>query len=49
MNELPKKPRGRPFAPGNPGKPRGSKNKTTRMLEQLLEGQAEQFVEKLKF
>ena len=42
------KPRGRPFAPGNPGRPPGSKNKTTRMLEQLIEGQAEEFVEKLK-
>ena len=42
------KPRGRPFAPGNPGRPPGSKNKTTRMLEQLRESQAEEFVEKLK-
>ena len=42
------KPRGRPFAPGNHGRPPGSKNKTTRMLEQLIEGQAEEFVEKLK-
>ena len=48
INEELKKPRGRPFTPGNPGRPPGSKNKTTRMLEQLIEGQAEQFVEKLK-
>ena len=47
-NEELTKPRGRPFAPGNPGRPPGSKNKTTRMLEQLIEGQAEQCVEKLK-
>ena len=48
MNEELKKPRGRPFTPGNPGRPPGSKNKTTRMLEQLIEGHAEEFVEKLK-
>ena len=47
-NEELTKPRGRPFAPGNPGRPPGSKNKTTRMLEQLIEGQAEQCIEKLK-
>src|SRR5262245_11671240 len=41
------KPRGRPFKPGNPGRPPGSKNKTTRMAEQLAEGQAEQVVQKL--
>jgi hypothetical protein len=33
--------RGRPFEPGNPGRPPGSKNKTTKMLEELLEGEAE--------
>jgi hypothetical protein len=42
-----RKPRGRPFKPGNPGRPAGSKNKTTRMAEQLLDGQAEQLVQKL--
>jgi hypothetical protein len=36
------KPRGRPFKPGNPGRPPGSKNKVIRALEQLAEGQAEQ-------
>src|SRR5262245_25285547 len=41
------KPRGRPFKPGNPGRPPGSKNKTTRMAEQLVEGQAEQLVQKV--
>jgi uncharacterized protein DUF5681 len=42
-----RKPRGRPFKPGNPGRPAGSKNKTTRMAEQLLDGQAEQIMQKL--
>jgi hypothetical protein len=46
MNSLPK-PRGRPFKPGNPGRPPGSKNKTTRMAEQLLDGQAEHLMQKL--
>jgi hypothetical protein len=44
--EAPKKVRGRPFPPGNPGRPRGSKNRTTRLLEQLLDGQAEKVTEK---
>jgi hypothetical protein len=39
--------RGRPFKPGNPGRPPGSKNKTTRILEELAEGQAEQLVQKM--
>jgi hypothetical protein len=38
----PRKVRGRPFKPGNPGRPPGSKNKTTQILEQLAEDQAEQ-------
>lgn len=33
--------RGRPFKPGNPGRPPGSKNKTTKILEELLDGEAE--------
>jgi hypothetical protein len=41
------KPRGRPFKPGNPGRPPGSKNKTTWMAEQLVDGQAEQLVQKV--
>jgi len=40
------KTRGRPFTAGNPGRPRGAKNKTTIMFEQLGEGQAEQLIEK---
>jgi hypothetical protein len=39
--------RGRPFKPGNPGRPRGSKNRTTRMLEEFAEGQAQQLVQKV--
>jgi hypothetical protein len=37
--------RGRPFQPGNPGRPRGSKNKVTQWLECLLQDQAEQLVQ----
>jgi hypothetical protein len=39
--------RGRPFQPGNPGRPPGSKNKITVALEQLAEGQAEQVLQKV--
>ena len=42
-----RKARGRPFKPGNSGRPPGSKNKTTQMVEQLAEGQAEQLVQKV--
>jgi hypothetical protein len=40
------KARGRPFRPGNPGRPPGSKNRITQLLEQLAEGQAEQLLQK---
>ena len=33
--------RGRPFRPGNPGRPRGTRNKATLALEALLDGEAE--------
>ena len=33
--------RGRPFAQGNPGRPKGSRNKATMAVEALLEGEAE--------
>jgi hypothetical protein len=33
--------RGRPFAPGNPGRPLGARHKATRAIEVLLEGQAQ--------
>jgi hypothetical protein len=42
-----RKVRGRPFQPGNAGRPPGSKNKTTQVLEQLAEGQAEQLFQKI--
>lgn len=35
------KTRGRPFQPGNSGKPRGARHKATRAIEALLEGDAE--------
>ena len=47
MTRVVRKPRGRPFEPGNPGRPPGSKNKITQMVEQLVEGQAEQLVQKV--
>jgi hypothetical protein len=43
-----RKPRGRPFKPGNLGRPLGSKNRVTQTLEQLAEGQAEQLFEKVR-
>jgi hypothetical protein len=42
-----RKVRGCPFKPGNPGRPSGSKNKVTQIVEQLAEGQAEQLVQKV--
>jgi hypothetical protein len=42
-----RKPRGRPFKPGNPGRPPGSKNKTTQIVEQLAEGKADQLIQKV--
>ena len=45
--ERPEQPRGRPFEKGNPGRPRGSKNKTTAALEELLDGQAEAITNKV--
>ena len=47
MTRVVRKPRGRPFEPGNPGRPPGSKNKITQVVEQLVEGQAEQLVQKV--
>ena len=44
--EIPKKPRGRPFQPGNPGRPRGAKNRTTLLVEQLLAGEADKLTRK---
>lgn len=42
-----RKVRGRPFQPGNAGRPPGSRNKITQLVEQLVEGQAEQLVRKV--
>jgi hypothetical protein len=38
--------RGRPFQKGNPGKPKGARNRTTLVLEALLEGEAEKIIRK---
>ena len=42
-----RKVRGRPFQPGNPGRPLGSKNKATVILEKLGENYAEEFGQKM--
>ena len=39
-DQAPEQVRGRPFQPGNPGRPPGSKNKTARMVEQLIADEA---------
>jgi hypothetical protein len=39
--------RGRPFQPGNPGRPPGSKNHVTRLVEQLVSGDAEELSQKM--
>jgi hypothetical protein len=46
-DETPKSIRGRPFAPGNPGRPPGSKNRATRMVEEMLDFSAEALIKKL--
>ena len=43
---LPYPRRGRPFANGNPGRKRGSKNRTTVVAAALLDGEAEALVRK---
>jgi hypothetical protein len=40
------KPRGRPFEPGNPGKPKGTRHRTTLAVEALLEGEADRLTRK---
>ena len=40
------KTRGRPFRRGNPGKPQGSRHKTTLAIENLLDGDAEKLTRK---
>ena len=50
MTEQPRKnaakTRGRPFEPGNPGRPKGSRNKATLAAEALLDGDAEALTRK---
>jgi hypothetical protein len=41
------KPRGRPFEPGNPGRPRGARNKRTLLVEAWLGDKAEALTDKL--
>jgi hypothetical protein len=45
--KLAQKVRGRPFQPGNAGRPLGAKNRTTRLVEQLVRGEAEKIARKL--
>jgi hypothetical protein len=40
------KTRGRPFEPGNPGRPQGSRNKATIVAEMLLDGEANKLTRK---
>ncbi len=40
-NNAPNTPRGRPFELGNPGRPKGARNKATVAAEALLDGEAE--------
>lgn len=50
MNRTPRKnattTRGRPFEPGNPGRPKGSRHKVTLAIEELLQGEAEKLTRK---
>jgi hypothetical protein len=38
--------RGRPFEAGNPGKPKGARNRATRAAEALLDGESEELTRK---
>lgn len=40
------KTRGRPFKKGNPGRPKGARNKVTLAVEALLDGEAEDLTRK---
>ncbi|ARN80682.1 DUF5681 domain-containing protein [Methylocystis bryophila] len=42
-----KKTRGRPFEPGNPGKPKGARRRTTQLAETLMSDDAEAIVKKV--
>jgi hypothetical protein len=41
------KPRGRPFEPGNPGRPKGARNKRTMLVESWLGDRAEMLTDKI--
>jgi hypothetical protein len=47
VETTPKKVRGRPFKPGNSGRPPGSKNKSTQFIEQLMDNEAERMTKKM--
>ena len=38
--------RGRPFSPGNPGKPKGARHKATQAIQALLDGEGEALTRK---
>lgn len=40
------KPRGRPFQKGNPGKPKGTRHKTTTAIEALFDGEGQKLTRK---
>jgi hypothetical protein len=42
-----RKPRGRPFQQGNPGRPRGSKNRITAIVEQITEEHTREIIEQV--
>jgi hypothetical protein len=46
MRKNAKKTRGKPFEPGNAGRPKGARNKTTLAVEALLDGEAEAITRK---
>ena len=42
----PRAKRGKPFAPGNAGKPKGARNRITRVVEDMLDGDAKKLTRK---
>ena len=42
MSRINAKPRGKAFAPGNPGKPHGARHRVTRAVEALMQGEHEE-------
>jgi hypothetical protein len=45
LSDKPRRVRGKPFAKGNSGRPKGSRNRTTVLLEQILEKDAVKIVQ----